>query len=407
MSVANEATADEATKKGSGPKMMSHPDVKLPSYIGQSITSLLVFIMAATMRADWLIFLVSYQKSQEKLAGITNDSTIGNETADTTTDIFGNESLHQQDLAWNENLKNFVELRFANLMDYCIPAFIISYLFFFGIGGYLHIVYYVQRRDRPEEWKCQPYHWLPKHLEIHEICVGAFSLTIGSFISSAMACWVMNDGWTKIYFDHTEHGYLWLLIQTPLVFIWQDYITYWGHRFFHYPWLYKNFHKLHHTYKQPTAWSATAIHPVEFIFFQCIYISPMFLFTIHYVPFISILLYTYYHGIIDHSGITFKRQWWQPWQPDCIFHDNHHQYFHVNFGFNIELWDKIHGTYRQKDRIYNEDTFFGQGKSIKDANEDELQTDIQERISENPLAYTGNKLHFELTQDDIKMKKAL
>ena len=51
MSVANEATADEATKKGSG-KMMSHPDVKLPSYIGQSITSFLVFIMAATMRGN-------------------------------------------------------------------------------------------------------------------------------------------------------------------------------------------------------------------------------------------------------------------------------------------------------------------------------------------------------------------
>ena len=59
------------------------------------------------------------------------------------------------------------------------------------------------------------------------------------------------------------------------------------------------------------------------------------------VPFVTILLYTYYHGIIDHSGITFKRHWWQPWQPDCIFHDNHHQYFHVNFGFNIELWDKV------------------------------------------------------------------
>ena len=54
MSVANEATADEATKKGSG-KMMSHPDVKLPSYIGQSITSLLVFIMAATMRGNSII----------------------------------------------------------------------------------------------------------------------------------------------------------------------------------------------------------------------------------------------------------------------------------------------------------------------------------------------------------------
>lgn len=61
-----------------------------------------------------------------------------------------------------------------------------------------------------------------------------------------------------------------------------------------------------------------------------------------YTVTISVLLmYIYYHGIIDHSGINFKAYWWQPWQPHCIFHDNHHQYFHVNFGFNIEYWDKV------------------------------------------------------------------
>ena len=63
-----------------------------------------------------------------------------------------------------------------------------------------------------------------------------------------------------------------------------------------------------------------------------------------------VLIYTYYHGIIDHSGITFKRYFWQPWQPDCIFHDNHHQYFHVNFGFNIEYWDIV-STRSVKDSV--------------------------------------------------------
>lgn len=59
------------------------------------------------------------------------------------------------------------------------------------------------------------------------------------------------------------------------------------------------------------------------------------------VPFYAVMLYTYYHGIIDHSGIAFKAMWWQPWQPDAIFHDNHHQYTHVNFGFNMFVWDKV------------------------------------------------------------------
>jgi hypothetical protein len=51
--------------------------------------------------------------------------------------------------------------------------------------------------------------------------VGAFSLALGSFISSAIACWVMNDGYNKIYFEPAEHGYIWLILQTPIIFIWQ------------------------------------------------------------------------------------------------------------------------------------------------------------------------------------------
>ncbi len=77
------------------------------------------------------------------------------------------------------------------------------------------------RRDKPEEWKCQPYNWLPSDLEIHEMVVGAFSLALGSFISSCVACWVMNGGYSKIYFDPAEHGYVWLVLQLPLIFIWQ------------------------------------------------------------------------------------------------------------------------------------------------------------------------------------------
>jgi lathosterol oxidase len=62
----------------------------------------------------------------------------------------------------------------------------------------------------------------------------------------------------------------------------QDYLTYWAHRIYHMPFLYKHFHKLHHTYKHPTAFSVTAIHPVEFVSIQCIYISPMLLFPVHF-----------------------------------------------------------------------------------------------------------------------------
>ena len=35
-------------------KKMKHPDATIPSYVGQTITSFLVFIMAATMRGTVL-----------------------------------------------------------------------------------------------------------------------------------------------------------------------------------------------------------------------------------------------------------------------------------------------------------------------------------------------------------------
>lgn len=152
----------------------------------------------------------------------------------------------------------------------------------------------------------------------------------------------------------------------PLQFFPQDYAAYLTHRLYHYPFLYRTFHKMHHKYKQPTAFSVTAIHPVELIHMELVLASPIIFLPVHWskshfwkskfmlmetiqiiiflgwkVLFYGIMLYTYYHGIIDHSGIAFKAQWWQPWQPDAIFHDNHHQYTHVNFGFNMYLWDKV------------------------------------------------------------------
>lgn len=244
-------------------------------------------------------------------------------------------------------------------------------------------------------------YFLSTELELHEITVGLFSLSLGSLLSSALACWVMNGGFTTMYYNVNDHGILWWIVQWPVVFISQDYLTYWAHRIYHWPLLYKHFHKLHHTYKQPTAFSVTAIHPVEFVSIQMIYILPMFTLPVHYVPFCSLLIYIYGHGLINHSGINFKHFWWQPWQPDTIHHDNHHQYFHVNFGFNIEFWDHLHGTARRKDRVYHEGIFGGVGKSLTDATTAEIERDLVERRDENPLAYQQNKMAFELTEEDI------
>lgn len=63
---------------------------------------------------------------------------------------------------------------------------------------------------------------------------------------------------------------------------------------------------------------------------------------------------------------------------------------------------QLHGTYRRKDRIYTEDIYYGRGKAISEVTHEELDADIKERLSENPLAYRSNELDFKLTNNDLK-----
>ncbi|XP_044258866.1 delta(7)-sterol 5(6)-desaturase erg31-like isoform X2 [Tribolium madens] len=339
----------------------------LPNTIGKLLATISIFLVGISVNGDWVNIFVHIARQ----FGYTSRQ---------------ENSRKDVSFKWSE-----ISLESLGLQDFW--------------SGFLHWYFYVRRRDRAEDWKCQPKKWLSPELERHEIILGSLTLFLNASTSGLLACYIANGGYSTVYYNVADYGWLWFFLQWPVIFIYQDYITYWMHRIYHTPFLYRNFHKLHHKYKQPTAFSVTAIHPVEALHIQLMYILPLFIIPTHWFPFYVVALYTYYHGIIDHSGVNFKAYWWQPWQPDAIFHDNHHQYFHVNFAFNIGYWDKLHGTYRRKDRVYTEDIFYGKGKRIDEVSAEELKADLKERESENPLAYRDNKMEFKLSNRELKAMK--
>lgn len=81
------------------------------------------------------------------------------------------------------------------------------------------------------------------------------------------------------------HAFLSLALSSSfflIVFFLQDYTTYILHRMYHTPFLYKHFHKLHHKYTYPTAFSVTAIHPVEILHIQLTMCLPLFTVPVHW-----------------------------------------------------------------------------------------------------------------------------
>jgi Delta7-sterol 5-desaturase len=213
-----------------------------------------------------------------------------------------------------------------------------------GIGGLFEWRYYVRRRDRADEWKCQPRRWAPPRVRRRDVLLGGGNLVLGSILSGLLAAAVAGPANpTAIYFH--GHGLAFTLATTAVYFVAIDGALYWAHRIYHRPALFRLIHRWHHRNTTPTAFTSTAMHPVEFLTYQAITLAPLFVLPVHVAGVIFTLLYHNLVALVDHSGVRLRS--WVPFQPPPQFHDDHHVYFDVNFGQTLGLWDRLFGTARR------------------------------------------------------------
>jgi lathosterol oxidase len=81
--------------------------------------------------------------------------------------------------------------------------------------------FYVKRRNKPEEWKCQPTKWLSAEQERHEILYGSMSLITVNTVTSLFATYIKNGGWSTVYYRFDEYSWTWYFLQWPVIFIYQ------------------------------------------------------------------------------------------------------------------------------------------------------------------------------------------
>ena len=282
------------------------------------------------------VAVLTYKTYSENVSPLkqTPSETKTNATAAATTSPHSDSLLTGQENASSSSyeaiLPGYLQLpEEYNLKDLLLYWFIgvaSSQLMYQAMCSFFQFYYYTLQRGSPEKWKCQPHRFLTRSNEIHEIVVGTVNMTFSGSISGLCTCWIMNGNYNKLYFRLDEYGYPYFLFSMAALFLWIEAWAYYTHTMIHMPWLYKHIHKHHHRYHSPTAYSVIAMSPFELAMDTSYVMAPMFLFPINALAYVTVVVYVYYYGVIDHSGIKMDALF--PWQPDSMFHDDHHRYVH-------------------------------------------------------------------------------
>jgi lathosterol oxidase len=214
---------------------------------------------------------------------------------------------------------------------------------YFGLGGYFEWAYYRRRRADVAAWKIQPRRFTAVRRRRAEIAVSVVNLVAASLVSGFLAWRIAGDNPTQVYLGDA-HGIAFGVFATAAYFFATDFGLYWMHRWMHQPLLFRAIHRWHHRTLSPTAFTASAMHPLEFATYQGVAALPLFLFPIPAWGVGFTLLYHNVVALFDHSGIDFGK--WFPWQPPPRFHDAHHAHFRLNYGQTLGLWDRVFGTER-------------------------------------------------------------
>lgn len=239
----------------------------------------------------------------------------------------------------------------------------VSLLTFWGLGGLVHHVFYVRRRESAAEWKLQPARWLGKRLGRHAFFLGSANIVMGSIIGGTFAQRVARGGFSALYVDPGKYGLLYLPVSAVLLFFAIDAGLYYSHRALHGRFLFRHVHRWHHRYTSPTIFTTTAVHPLEFLTFEAFLVLPAFVIPAHVAVYVLVIAYTYFIGMVDHCGI--RATWPLPLHGDNRFHDDHHVYFHCNYAHHTTLFDRLHGTVRRAGRRYDAETFGGRGAPVE------------------------------------------
>lgn len=175
-----------------------------------------------------------------------------------------------------------------------------------------------------------------------------------SLVSSAIALQLRLLAETKgiglIYYEVDLYGWPYLFASALLYALLIDFLNYWTHVIMHsVPFLYRNFHSIHHKFRPTTTYGSIAVHIVDSVFAGLVPLYvPLFIFPIHSSVMGIYFFLGFPYSLYQHNarGHLFK---------SGILCDNRHHLLHhstgrYNYATYLTLWDRLMNTFSEGDK---------------------------------------------------------
>lgn len=199
--------------------------------------------------------------------------------------------------------------------------------------------------------------WFSRKINIKDYKPGQFksevlwSMLTGFIfsIAGAFTLWLWQKGYTKIYIDPLQYGWLYLPISLLILMFVHETYYYWLHRWMHKPVIFKIVHKVHHNSNITSPFTAFSFHPLEGIL-QAVFLPVMLvLLPLHYSVILLQLSIMTISSVVNHLDIeiypgVYEKNIFARWIIGATHHSLHHKQFRYNFGLYFTFWDKIKHT---------------------------------------------------------------
>ncbi|KAI6458768.1 hypothetical protein MCOR17_007257 [Pyricularia oryzae] len=176
---------------------------------------------------------------------------------------------------------------------------------------------------------------------------------LGHFTVELPQIWVFHPLATYFGLDHgVPFPPAWkIAMQIAIFFVIEDLWHYLFHRALHYGPLYKNIHKLHHTYSAPFGLAAEYASPIEVMLLGFGVVGTPIVWTsitgdLHLFTMYLWIVLRLFQAIDAHSGYDFpwSLRKFLPFWGGADFHDLHHERFIGNYASSFRWWDWVFDT---------------------------------------------------------------